>query len=787
MMFSLKYIKYLKLCIVSPAYEIIVELIMIFMFFTISFLLQNQGKQLYNFQLTEIISDTFKETEFKSINSINSYMNYLDKLVNILYEYNPSNNGKAIPYYMPYGAIRLNIIYNEECSNMYNEIENNIKCTEEKCTIDLLTQFYLNSTCMYSISLNKRNKLLRKYEGSYRNYFFQEEGINIDFTIDDYYGLDNNKNRTYIYNLLKKKDDITFLALLFNVYFPYDRSYGCTIAAIETVNSHINLNEPNFIFNSSILSQLNISKTIFVVFIIYTIGTILGIIKLIYEMNIKLVIIIHFVQLFDYVINILLLIFVDIYLSIIKDMPLVRDGDDINIDNINITNFHDFYKLLSLQSYITILISGIFLGMPVKILSLLSWSNFLSEHLVHYVSILFRMLPGIIVHFIMIASLMIPFVVLNYVFYRTKMTDYELFYSAFLQFLNIFEDISDIKLTDESSNGNSMKYSISQTEYALLFNIIEKIVFVYFFACLISYCVNAIEKAIQYESKKEDDEILKKMEDIEKLLEKEEVNNDDSLGNLKKQILWINFENNNNLYNKILNKIKDMLLFKNSNQVISFLKYLFALKPLMQFKSLKQKLCIVIQYSSKSKESKQIKEKIIDNIHLLLEWLNFVGCKIPVIIYSERDFISLQKIQVSTSYKLMHFTDNLNSIENFINDENDDSDNKNSDELQIVQVSKFTLYKINYIIVKDSKKSSSNNLNESRDNEKKNLIDDNDNNNAKLNLSSVKENKDEEEDNSQITEKTKGIIVKKDKHSDSSYLSKQSFSDSGSNKSSKSD
>ena len=149
-MFLLKYIKLLKLCIVSPAYEIIVELIMIAMFLAIAVLIQNQGKQLYNYQLAEIISDTFKESDFTSINSINSYMNYLDELVDLLYEYNPSVNGKAIPYYIPYGAIRLNVIYNEKCSNTYNEIENNIKCTDEQCTIDLLTDFYLDPNCMYS-------------------------------------------------------------------------------------------------------------------------------------------------------------------------------------------------------------------------------------------------------------------------------------------------------------------------------------------------------------------------------------------------------------------------------------------------------------------------------------------------------------------------------------------------------------------------------------------------------------------------------------------------------------
>ena len=110
-----------------------------------------------------------------------------------------------------------------------------------------------------------------------------------------------------------------------------------------------------------------------------------------------------------------------------------------------------------------------------------------------------------------------------------------------------------------------------------------------------------------------------------------------------------------------------------------------------------------MQYSSSYKENKGVKERIIENIRALLEWLNFVGCKIPVIIYCESNFGFLQKIQVSTTYKLLSFTDNLNSIEKFINEEFEEDDNKKND-FQIVNVNNFTLYKVNYIIVKKNQK-----------------------------------------------------------------------------------
>ena len=66
-------IKYIKLCIISPAYDIIINLLIMIFFFIIAFLIQSQGIQLTNYQLTEIISDTFKENQFRSIKTKSEY------------------------------------------------------------------------------------------------------------------------------------------------------------------------------------------------------------------------------------------------------------------------------------------------------------------------------------------------------------------------------------------------------------------------------------------------------------------------------------------------------------------------------------------------------------------------------------------------------------------------------------------------------------------------------------------------------------------------------------------
>ena len=716
MFISLNFIKYIKLCIISPAYDIIINLLIMIFFFIMAFLIQSQGIQLNNFQLTELISDTFKEQEFRSIKTKTQYYSYIDFLVNKLYEYDPANNENSIPYYMPYGAIRLKKFSNSECNSKFNDlIQGGTSCTTEECTLNLLSKFYSDDKCGKIFSGETGDKsntpfinLARKFEGKYTNYNLEKEGRNLDFTIDEYYSTNPNNTKTFIQDFIGNDKDIKFIALLFNVYFPYDDSYAIIIAGIEMINSHTEFNEPYFIFNSSILNKVeNKNKAFIAILILYMITAILNFIKVIYEMNVKFIFPTHIIEFVDACGNFVLLIFIYLYLLALEDMPIIEHKDNIFTNN-NIYNkdFHDFYTILSLRGYVIIILSIIFLSMPIRIMSLLSWSTFISQYLIQYISILFRMIPGLIVNSIIFIATLIPTIFLNYFFYHQKITDFQTIFSSVLFFTDMFQDVVKIKQEEKENNGYSIKYSISDSEYTLLFGVLQKIIFIYSYISFISSCVNSFEKAVQIESKKEDDEIIKKMDEIESILEKEESNSVDNLHYLKKQILWINYESKSDLYNEILKKSKNMLLCKNANQVISFLKYLFALKPMMQFKSLRNKLCIIIQYSSSINlvDNLSLKEQRKNNIQMLLEWLNFVGCKIPVTIYCINNNNYLQKMKVSTSYKYLYFTDNLKGIEKFVQEKDDFVVDSLVDyeDLKIVKVNSFTIYKVNYIINKKS-------------------------------------------------------------------------------------
>ena len=145
------------------------------------------------------------------------------------------------------------------------------------------------------------------------------------------------------------------------------------------------------------------------------------------------------------------------------------------------------------------------------------------------------MIPGLVINSIILIASLMPTVFLNYFFYHSKIINFQNIFSSILFFTDIFQDVITIKEEEKQNIGYSIKYSISDSEYILIFGVIQKIIFIYSYISFISSCVNSFEKAVQIESKKEDDEIIKKMEEIESILGKDEEKNTDNIKYLKKQ------------------------------------------------------------------------------------------------------------------------------------------------------------------------------------------------------------------------------------------------------------
>jgi len=164
--------------------------------------------------------------------------------------------------------------------------------------------------------------------------------------------------------------------------------------------------------------------------------------------------------------------------------------------------------------------------------------------------------------------------------------------------------------------------------------------------------IQTFRESANIEKKPEDDEVLTKIIELEESIEKlSRRKKNNSLGNINniKQIIWLGFEGPSDTYNEKLYLISQemkkekgcednkMLLFNNSRQIISFFKYLFAIKPKMQFKNLEDKFVIVIECSDDlghPELSFQVKESELKQINDLFDWLSFAGCKIPVAVYT---------------------------------------------------------------------------------------------------------------------------------------------------------
>jgi hypothetical protein len=219
-----------------------------------------------------------------------------------------------------------------------------------------------------------------------------------------------------------------------------------------------------------------------------------------------------------------------------------------------------------------------------------------------------------------------------------------------------------VKLYDQK-NKSKIFHNLTHSKYVFIIILFELIFFLISFALFISTFVYLYKKATIIESPKQENEYIVKLKQIqEKLRENVENEKIDIIG-IKKQVLWLKL---NNKSSSITDTNRyELILFKNCNQIISFLKYLFALKPELQFKKLVHKLNIVVEISD---YDNLVWEKEDMQINKLIDWLTFIGCKIPLIIFCQQDISRNFQMKLFFSYNLIQFIHNKEELEKIINE-----------------------------------------------------------------------------------------------------------------------
>ena len=672
-----KRLKYLKLCLISPALEIVINIIYIVSFIIIFIYFFLEGKYYNDNQILKFAESYIDYNTFNGINEADDFMNYLSSLVNKLYTIDINN--KKLPIFIPLNPIRLSQFSNKGCKekDFTYSCNKNFRCVinslatsfKHLCGLrytNKIEEFNLDEIEEDDFDIKKKKKekiflekLVTSFPGYYSKYDLLNDGRVIDFTNDNY-----NENIPKIQQLINDKN-LKFIALQINLKAPSNNNYVDIILGLE-MNQYFH-NKKKIIsidvFNGY---RPRNNSFLFAIYIFFFISTIIKIIKLIFEMLMKFVLTMHIFSFLNEVFDTLLIIFAIFYITL--DLSMLLEPD--------LSKFESHLVYTTIRKSIKIIIVFVIISIPLRFLSLLSWWKWISYPFIKIIKVLFRMFPGIFIIFIIIFAFLIFFAISNYLIFQDIFSEYQSFYYSFI---NIFNYKLLNKLYDKNNNAKIF-HNLTHSKYIFIILLFDYIFILISFGLLIATFVYLFKKANIIESPTIDNQYIYKLKKIENKLKENISNENVDLIGIKKQILWLKLSNQSSSLTD--SNHYEIILFKKSNQIIAFLKYLFALKPELQFKNLVKKLNIVVEVGN---YNKTMGENEVLQIDKLVDWMTFVGCKILVIVYCQMNFAVNFQMKLYSTYNYIKFINDKEELEKIINE-------KDFGKFNIVNDSGFTIY-----------------------------------------------------------------------------------------------
>ena len=636
--------KYVKLVVVHPAVEIVIEIIYLVTSLTIGYLIFKESTEYDQHQILEITQSYLNFNNFNNIRTSTEFKSYLISLLDKLYTLDPST--QEIPLFIPTNPIRINYFTLANKCKDINDFADT--CANDmhkfKCAIDNLVTFF-KYECGETYS-DGYEFLTKKLKGYYTSYNLRKNKKYIDITRHSYYSSLQDQVNEIIDNKKLKA-----IILQINLKAPSNNDYIDAILGIEMTNYFTNVKN---IFSIYIINVDRPSTNVFlyVSLIFLIISVFMSTLKLIYEMNVKCIYKIHILLFLVKTFEIIFIIACIAYM--VEDKKLEFE--------INLNEFESHIKYINIIWLLKIFYGIMVLFLPFRFLSLISWFKVISELMVALLNILFRMLPGIIISYFYTIILFFIFSVINYFLFNDIFPYYETMYQSFISTFNINILSSVYNLKSPSRIFNNLFLS----SYSIFFLFFEFISFFFFISIFIATAVYVFKQAILFQEKEEKNEYLEKLNEIQNKLE--EKNNLNEINNIeinemnKKQILWFSLDKDKDkVRNSVENENYDMLYFKNSNQILSFLKYIFTMKPHLQHVKLNYKLIIVLETNQKHFESNER-----DEINKLTDWLIFIECKIPLIFYGKTHLDNSYKIKLKSLYKFSYFINNKKELDKFL-------------------------------------------------------------------------------------------------------------------------
>lgn len=642
---------YIKLGLISPVLEIIVNTIYILSFILIFYYFCSNGKYYNDNQISKFTESYINYENFKNINSPSDLKTYIEDLTSKLFNSNPST--EKIPIFMPLNPIRITRFINNYCKeeNYLTTCNNNFQCVINSMSNsfkDKCGEKYSNANNAdedNNIANSKKlflESLVNNFKGYYSNYDLLHGGRSVEITnhninnkideIDDFF---TNKN-------------VKFISIEINLKSPINNNYIDIILGLEMYEYFHDIKKILSINIFNTYSRPKENYFLYILVYIYMVTIIINIIKLVYEIMVKPVFSIHIFVLLNEACNTLLFIFLILFINVDKNLDI----------NLNLAKFNSHLVETTMIYDLKIIMIIVFLGIPVRVLSVVSWWKWFSAPFIKVANIFFRMFPSVIISFFVALIFLVVFTITNYLMFQDIFTQYQTFYDSFLNVFN-FRILSSLYIEE---NNSKIFHNMTQSKYTFILLLFEYVFFLLSFCIIISSFIHLYKKANSIEEPKQESEYLNKMENlIEKLKENVEDKNVDLIG-IKKQILYLKLTPKNLALNNTT-KI-ELTIFKNSQQIISFLKYIFALKPELQFKNLLSLLNIVIEVNHYDNFNWNFDLK---QIIYLIKWLTFIGCKIPLIIYCEPNFEKNYHLKLCRDYTLIKFVNDKNELENIMN------------------------------------------------------------------------------------------------------------------------
>lgn len=579
-----------------------------------------------------------------SIYSINDYWNYINSTflqyrIKDNYQVNDIflNTTRSIISYIDIGNQTNNLnISNSDYINqnnksisfsiikpIYKGIYNNYYLIK-----DLNTAPKTFSTSILDLTINTNEDIDKLY------YFykdFEEKYISIIF-ICNIYSIKSNKSYTIITNLeredeMQKIPDFTYKYIIYDIF---TRS-----------NNYVLLNFGFFM--------------LFVSIIYYNL-------MLIYEINIIPNITLHLFSFFGELFSIMLIFMFFLYDSIVN----------ISIDSspnelYSYIGYIDFLSIENINEIYDIILSLNILCVFFKILKLLSHFEIFNS-VYKYVNVIYKLGPLLLICLFIFGGIWILSSCIVWIIYGCG-SEYNSDYSNFFYvFIYLLKTLLYIKI-EKNLNAN-IRYDILSYSNILksLIILVLLILLIFTLLTILSTIFFNIKFAFNLEFNIEDP-INTKIKNIINILE--QINSKDVNKNridsdmYKHEIIWLNLtdSNKNFQFSSKNNANLRFIHFKYSKQVISYMKYIFGLCPKLQYNQTQNRFTILIQiYLSE----KTIPNENLDEIEILINWLNFIRSKITIIYLSNIILDKNTQCCIDLSYDNVGFCiyDNGKNIKN---------------------------------------------------------------------------------------------------------------------------